>query len=261
MANVSAYIIGYNEERKIKQAIDSVIGWASEVIVVDSFSTDKTAEIAALAGAKVVQVPFEGFGKLRNDAIDNCKHDWIFSLDADERCTPEARDEIKKIITEEYKKGQPVAYYVPRKNFFLGQWIKHSGWYPDYRQPQLFRKNSMRYMEDAVHERYKVEGETGIMKNAIWQYPFENLEQILAKTNRYSSLGAQKLLNKKKGGLRVALLHGITSFIQTYFIKKGFLDGRAGLVIAMYNFTSTYYKYIKLAELQHNWKEPTGIKK
>jgi glycosyltransferase involved in cell wall biosynthesis len=259
MTKVSAYIITYNEQNKIAAAVNSVIGWADEVIVADSYSTDDTAKIAASLGARVIQVPFHGFGKLRNDAIAHCQYPWIFSLDSDERCTPEARDEIMQIVKANAGSG-PSAYFIPRRNFFLGQWIKYSGWYPDYRQPQLFKKGSLMYTDDPVHEEYTVEGETGKLKNPIWQFPFENLAQMMHKANRYSTLGAEKLVNKKKGGLMTALGHGTFAFIKTYFLKKGFLDGRAGFVIATYNYVYTFYKYLKLAELQHNWKEPSDMK-
>lgn len=255
MSKVSVYIIGYNEERKIEAAVRSVIDWADEVIVADSFSTDGMAALSEKLGAKVVQIPFEGFGKLRNVAIGHCQHPWIFSLDADERCTPEAKEEILAIVRANRQDG-PVAYFTPRKNFFMGQWIKYSGWYPDYRQPQLFKKGTLRYTEVAVHEEFEATGAVGTMKNAIWQFPFENLHQILYKANRYSTLGAEKLQHKKKGSVIKALVHGTSVFVQTYFFKLGFLDGRAGFTIAVYNFVSTYFKYAKLAELQQGWKEP-----
>ena len=258
MSKVSAYIIAYNEQHKIAAAVKSVISWADEVIVADSFSTDDTARIAEALGARVVQIPFEGFGKVRNDTIAYCRYPWIFSLDADERCTPEAREEILKLVREDQGNG-PVAYFVPRRNYFLGQWIRYSGWYPDYRQPQLFRKGYLQYSPDPVHEVYDVNGETGKLKAPIWQFPFEDLSQMMYKANRYSTLGAKKLVDKKKGGLMRAFGHGSFAFLKTYFFKKGFLDGRAGFAIATYYYMYTFYKYLKLAELQHNWKEPAAM--
>lgn len=258
MTKVSAYIITYNEQQKIAAAVSSVIGWADEVIVADSNSTDDTAKIAASLGASVIQVPFDGFGKLRNDTIAHCQYPWIFSLDADERCTPEARDEILKIVREN-SAGGPVAYLMPRRNFFLGQWIKYSGWYPDYRQPQLFKKGTLIYSDDPVHEVYKVTGELGKLQYPIWQFPFEDLAQMMHKANRYSSLGAKKIIHKKKGGLLTAIGHGGFAFFKTYILQLGFLDGRAGFAIATYNYVYTFYKYLKLAEMQKNWKEPTTM--
>jgi glycosyltransferase involved in cell wall biosynthesis len=255
MSKVSVYIIAFNEQNKIAASVKSVIDWADEVIVADSQSTDNTASIAESLGARVVQIPFSGFGKLRNDAIDQCRHPWIFSLDADERCTLETKEEIMQIVRADYNQGK-AAYFIPRRNYFMGQWIRFSGWYPDYRQPQLFKKGALKYADDPVHEEYEVTGETGKLQSPIWQFPFENLAQMMSKANRYSSLGAEKILHKKKGGLFTAIWHGSFAFFKTYFLKKGFLDGRAGFAIATYNYVYTFYKYLKLAELQENWKEP-----
>lgn len=255
---VSVYIITYNEEKKIGPAIKSVINWADEIIVADSFSTDKTATIAESLGARVIQIPFNGFGNLRNEAIKHCQHEWIFSLDADERCTAEAQQEILNTIEKDHSNSNaPVAYLIPRKNFLLGQWVKHSGWYPDYRQPQLFRNGKLHYTTDAVHEGYISDGTVDTLTKPIWQFPFENLAQMLHKANRYSSLGAEKLKEKnKQGGFAKGALRGSVSFIRHYIFKLGFLDGRAGFAIALGNFIGTFYKYAKLAELQNDWQEP-----
>lgn len=254
-SSISVYIIAFNESSKIEAAIKSVIDWVDEVIVVDSYSQDDTVKIAEQLGAKVVQIPFLGFGALRNQALAYCQQDWIFSLDADERCTPQARNEILAICKNENL--TETAYFIPRRNYLLGRWVKYSGWYPDYRQPQLFKKGKMQYTEDAVHESYTVEGKLGYLKNAIWQFPFENLFQMLHKANRYSSLGAEKLLLKgKKGGFWKGLGHGFLSFFKHYFLKRGLLDGRAGWAIAFAYFIATFYKYAKLEELQKKWKAP-----
>lgn len=255
---LSIYIIAFNEERKIAAAIESAL-WADEVIVVDSGSTDRTAEIAASYDkVRVEQVPFVGFGKLRNSCIELCSHPWIFSLDADERCTPEARAEIESIMADPSALN---AYHTPRRNYFMGKWIMHSGWYPDYRQPQLFQKGGMIYNEaDLVHEGFKAEGPVGFMKCSIWQFPFENLTQIQDKATRYSTLGAERFNSfGKKGTMTKALVHGIGAFVRHYILRKGFLDGWAGLVIAVGNFEGTFFKYAKLTELQQGWnKQPQG---
>ena len=253
MPPISVYIIAFNEADKIKDAVSSAL-WADEVIVADSGSTDGTAKIAEQLGARVVQIPFNGFGDLRNQAIEACSHEWIFSLDSDERCTPEARDEILALINGEPKHD---AYLVPRRNYFMGRWIKHSGWYPNYRQPQLFRKSAMRYTLLPVHEGYELltAKPVGNLKCAIWQLPFRNLEEVVHKANRYSTLGAKKLLHKKVT-MGSALSHGIWSFIKHYVIKLGFLDGWPGFVIALGNFEGTFYRYAKRFEVQESWGTP-----
>jgi len=174
---------------------------------VDSFSVDRTAEIATSLGARVVEVPFNGFGDLRNRAIEVCKCDWIFSLDADERCTEALRDEILALIA-----GTPAhdVYRVPRRSYMMGRWIRGSGWYPNFRQPQLFRKGAMRYELDPVHEGFEnLSGKRlGTLKNTVWQFPFRNMEEVIKKMNRYSSLGVQNLADKRVS-MAGALGHGL----------------------------------------------------
>ena len=255
MQKISAYILTFNEAEKIKAAVESV-QWADEIVVVDSHSTDGTAEIAAGLGARVVEAPFNGFGDLRNRAVDICRHDWIFSLDADERCTKAVRDEILALLA-----GSPPfeVYRVPRRNYMMGRWIHGSGWYPNFRQPQLFRKGSMRYTLEPVHESYEVLGgrPVGTLRNAIWQMPFRNLEEIIRKMNRYSSLGAAKLTHKRVS-MASALGHGLWSFLKHYVFKLGFIDGWAGFVIAFGNFEGTFYRYAKRYEAAQNWTPPVS---
>lgn len=242
---LSVYIIAYNESEKIEDALKSIT-WADEIVVADSFSTDGTGRIAEAYGAKIVQIPFEGFGKLRNDAINACSHDWIFSLDADERCTEAVKKDILDIINNEDSLD---AYYIPRRNYFMDKWIRHAGFYPDYRQPQLFKKSALRFRPDAVHERYEVLSEKpcGYMKAHINQVPFKNLEELLNKGNRYSTLGAEKLMvSGRRSGMITALAHGFWAAFNMYFLKLGFLDGWAGFIIAFANFEGTFYKYVKL---------------
>ena len=252
---ISVYIIAYNEAEKIKDCINSVL-WADEIIVADSNSTDGTSEIAASLGAKVIHIPFNGYGALRNEALSYCTNEWILSIDSDERCTEEVRDEILSLI----KKTSLDIFNIPRKNFFMGKWIKYSGWHPNFRQPQLFRKNMMSYDLKPVHEGFVSHSsqKIGVIINSIWQVPFKNSEEILHKANRYSSLGVAKLEDKKVNGtLLKAFFHGFWAFIKHYFFKLGFLDGGAGFVIAFSNFEGTFYRYLKLTEKQSNWKMPS----
>jgi len=252
MSRISVYILTYNEEEKIEEAIQTVT-WADEIVIIDSFSTDSTVEICRRYTDKIVQLEFEGFGKLRIDALANTSFGWIFSLDADERCTPEAADEIKRIISGS---DSADAYYVPRRNYFMGRWIKHSGWYPDYRQPQLFRRGAVEYHDDMVHEGYTVHGSVGYLKSDIWQFPYRDLSQLIDKMQNYTTLGAQKLADKgRKSGMGSAFIHGSWAFVRTYFFKLGILDGWPGFIIALSGFEGTFYRYAKLAERERN-KDP-----
>ena len=245
MQKISAYILTFNEAEKIEAAVSSVL-WADEVVVVDSFSVDRTAQIARALGARVVDVPFRGFGDLRNRAIEACQFEWIFSLDADERCTEAVRDEILALLAASPPHD---IYMVPRRSYMMGRWIKGSGWYPNFRQPQLFRKGSIRYTLEPVHEGYEVVGgrSVGRLKNAVWQFPFRNLEEVINKMNRYSTLGVPKLAHKRVS-MGSALGHGIWSFLKHYIFKLGFIDGWAGFVIALGNFEGTFYRYAKRYE-------------
>jgi glycosyltransferase involved in cell wall biosynthesis len=253
MRTISACIIAFNEAAKIKAAVESVL-WADEIVVADSNSTDATAELAASLGARVVQVPFHGFGDLRNRAVAACRCDWIFSLDADERCTRAVRDEILDLLAGEPRHD---VYRVPRRNFMMGRPIRGSGWYPNFRQPQLFRQGCMRYTLEPVHEGYQVLSDkpVGTLQNAIWQFPFRNLSEILRKADRYSSLGAPKLAGKRVS-MASALGHATWSFLKHYIFKRGFIDGWAGFVIAFGNFEGTFYRYAKLYEQAQNWSPP-----
>jgi glycosyltransferase involved in cell wall biosynthesis len=253
MPKITAYIIAYNEAEKIEAAVASV-RWADEVLVVDSFSTDRTAELATALGARVVNVPFHGFGDLRNRALEHCSNEWIFSLDSDERCTRAVRDEILALIA-----GRPEhdVYRVPRRSYMMGRWIKGSGWYPNFRQPQLFRKGAMRYTLEPVHEGFEnLSGKPlGTLTNAVWQFPFRDLDEVIRKMNRYSSLGAGKLTHKRVT-MASAFWHGVWSFVKHYVFKRGFLDGWAGFVIAFGNFEGTFYRYAKRYEQTQDWTAP-----
>jgi glycosyltransferase involved in cell wall biosynthesis len=247
MSKVSVYVIAFNEAEKIRDTLQSV-RWADEVVLVDSNSTDGTDRIATELGARVVQVDFNGFGDLRNRGIAACTHEWVFSLDADERCTPEVAHEIRTILANPTAAD---AYFVPRRNFFMGRWIRHSGWYPNYRQPQLFRRDALRYDNSPVHEKYELTNskDPGHLQNAIWQLPFRNMTEVLHKANRYSSLGAARVAETNPS-MRTALIHAIWAFVKHYVFKCGFLDGWAGFVIALGNFEGTFYRYVKAIEMR-----------
>jgi glycosyltransferase involved in cell wall biosynthesis len=249
---ISAYILAYNEAEKIAAAVESVL-WTDEIVVIDSGSSDGTAAIAERLGARVVQIPFQGFGELRTRALAECRCDWVFNIDSDERCTAAVRDEILALLASPAHD----AYLVPRRNFMMGRWIKGSGWYPNYRQPQLFRQGALRYQDDLVHEGYELltQRPLGRLRNAIWQYPFRNFEELIGKMNRYSSLGMSRLADKRvsMGG---ALAHAIWSFIKHYLLKRGYRDGWAGFVIALGNFEGTFYRYAKQHEAIQAWSPP-----
>jgi glycosyltransferase involved in cell wall biosynthesis len=249
VAKISTSIITLNQADKIEGAIGSVL-WTDEVVVADSNSTDGTIALAEKMGARVVQIPITTFSELRNRAADACSGEWIISLDSDERCTAELRDEILALLAAGPKYD---AYYIPRRNYFMGRWIRGSGWYPNYRQPQLHRKGTMRYTR-IIHEAVVMnDGQPiGKLENSFVQFPFRNFEEVLAKANRYSTFGA-RMLTHKNVSLWSALGHAIWAFIKHYIFKRGFIDGWAGFIIALGNFEGTFWRHAKRYEEIQAW--------
>ena len=243
---ITAYVLTFNEARQIRDVLES-IKWADEIIVVDSFSTDGTVEIAREYNARVISEKFCGFGKLRNFALDAAKNDWLLSIDADERCTPELAAEVRREVAA----PKADAYHVPRKSHFLGHWMRHSGWYPDYRQPQFFNRTKMRYREDIVHEGYELKGTLGYLREHALQYPWPTLEVATGKLQRYSTLMAQRYAAmNRRASLGKLLFSPIGMFGKVYFAQQGFRDGRYGLILATLYGYYTFLKYAKLWELQ-----------
>ena len=242
---ITAYTMTFNEARQIRAVLES-IRWADEIVVVDSFSTDGTVEIAREFGAKVVSEKFCGFGKLRNFALDAAKYDWLLSVDSDERCTPELAAEVRcEVLAPRFD-----AYLVPRKNYFQGRWIKHCGWYPDYRQPHFFDRRKMRYREDIVHEWYDLNGKLGQTKEHVLQYPWPNLEVATGKLQRYSTLMAERYASTgRRASMAKLVLSPMAMFIKMFVLQRGFLDGRPGLMLSMLYSYYTFLKYAKLWEL------------
>jgi glycosyltransferase involved in cell wall biosynthesis len=250
---ITAYVLTFNEARQLRAVLESV-KWADEIIVVDSFSTDDTVEIAREFGARIIREKFCGFGKLRNLALDAAQHDWIFSLDADERCTPELAGEIRRELA-----GGPAyhAYFVPRKSHFLGKWMRHSGWYPDYRQPQFFNRKKMRYAEDLVHETYKLNGRIGYLREHAMQFPWPTLEIATGKLQRYSTLMAERYhAAGKRASLAKLLGSPVGMFLKVFVVQSGWRDGRHGFILARLYAYYTFLKYAKLWERQQQPPPP-----
>lgn len=243
---LSVYIMTYNEEAKIADCLESV-KWADEIVVMDSFSKDRTVEICRRYTDKIVQNEFVGFGKLRNIALEHCSYDWVLSIDADERAT----EELKNEVYEKLQQGPDAdAYFVPRKSHFLGYWVRHCGWYPDYRQPQFFNKNKFKYREQMVHEGFELNGRIGHLKGHALQFPFLNLEQFLKKMDRYSSLRAEEMAKEgRKFSVVQLVTHPLAMFWRMYVQKLGFLDGKEGFILSLlYGYYYTMIKYVKLWE-------------
>jgi glycosyltransferase involved in cell wall biosynthesis len=242
MPKLSVIIITRNEADNIRACLESV-SWADEIIVVDSGSTDGTVAICKESGAQVYQHDWPGFGIQKNRALGYASGDWVLSLDADERVTPELRAEIETAICAEYP---PDAWLIPRTSNYCGRFMRHSGWYPD-RVPRLFRRGRAHFSDDLVHERLIVGGICGELPNPLLHYAFDDLEEVLHKVNQYSSAGAYMMQQRgRRATLVGAVLRGLWSFGRTYLLRAGFLDGREGFMLAVSNAEGTYYRYLKL---------------
>jgi glycosyltransferase involved in cell wall biosynthesis len=243
---LSVIIITKNEENNISQCLASV-AWANEIIVVDNNSSDKTVELCSKYTDKIIITKdWPGFGLQKKRALDKATGDWVLSIDADERITESLYEEIKYVI----KQNNKTAFRIPRLSKYCGRWIKHSGWSPDY-VLRLFRRGNARFSEDIVHEKVMLlEGELGTLNNPLKHYSFNSLEDVLDKTNSYSTANALKSHQQgKKSSLRKAIVHGLWAFFRTYILRAGFLDGREGFILAISNAEGTYYRYLKLMYL------------
>jgi glycosyltransferase involved in cell wall biosynthesis len=252
-APLSVILITRNEESNIRDCLASV-AFAREIVVVDSGSTDATVALARQAGARVLVTPdWPGFGAQKNRALELATQPWVFSLDADERVTPHLRDEILAVLA----RGQdlPEAWSVPRRSSFCGQYMAHSGWYPD-RVTRLFRRGAARFSDDLVHERLVTRGGPGKLQGDLLHGTYPDLESMLEKLNRYSSAWAESMFRKgERSSLAGAMLRGGWAFFRTYILRSGWRDGRMGLVLAVSIAEGTYYKYLKLWLLG---RDPSG---
>ena len=235
-------MITKNEIANIEACLLSV-SFADQIVVLDSGSLDGTVAAAEAMGAQVSQnTDWRGFGIQKNRALDLALCDWVLSMDADERLSPELRAEIISTL----KDPKFDVYNFPRRSSYCGQYMRHSGWYPD-RVTRLFKRDSARFSTDLVHEKLVSVLPVGQLHSDILHDSFPDLDAVLDKTNRYSSAGAQVLFKRgKKASLGKALSHGLWAFFRTYILRLGFLDGRLGLVLAISNAEGTYYRYLKL---------------
>jgi glycosyltransferase involved in cell wall biosynthesis len=245
MPKISAIIITRNEEKNIRRCLSS-LGWADEIVVVDSQSTDDTKKIASLFTPRIFDIRWEGFGKAKEYAKDNASHPWVLSVDADEVVTEDLKEEIQKIANSENSLD---GYYIPRKSNFLGKWIKHGGWYPDY-VLRLFKKDKAKFSHFLVHEKVELNGEIGCLKNPLLHYTDPNFDHYLEKLNRFTSLGAEQLFREgKKAGVLDLIFRPSATFFKMYLMKRGFLDGISGFILAVSSAFYVFSKYVKLWHL------------
>jgi len=246
-ASLGIAIITYNAAARLAQCLDSV-SFADDIVVIDGGSTDATVDIAKAHGARVlIRREWPGFGPQKNRALDALSTDWVLSIDADEVVTPELAASIRATMDN----PRADVYAVDRLSSFCGQWIRHSGWYPDW-IPRLFKRGCARFSDDLVHERLVVQSGTPVarLEGKLLHYSYEDFETVLRKLDAYSTAGAlQRHAAGKRGSLGIAITRGLWAFVRTYVLRRGFLDGRAGFMIAVFNAQTVYYRFVKLARL------------
>ena len=250
MPTLSVILITRNEEANLEACLASLEGIAQQIVVVDTNSADRTLEIAQKHGALISQPSdWPGFGPQKNRALALATGEWVLSLDADERLTPALKSEI---LTAIHHSAHVDCFAIPRLSWYCGRFIRHSGWSPDY-VDRLFKRGTAQFSDDLVHERLIPHGQVAKLKNPMLHYSFMNYSQVLQKLDRYSTASAEQAFAKGKTSSPLkAVLHGAWAFFRTYILRAGFLDGPQGFALAISNGQGTYYRYIKLWQLNQD---------
>jgi glycosyltransferase involved in cell wall biosynthesis len=256
-------IITRNEAAQIADAIDSV-AWADEIVVVDSESTDETTAIAARHRARVFVRSWPGYVAQKNYAATMATHDWILSLDADERVTPALAAEMRALLAAD---PGHAAYRMPRVTWYLGRWIRTTDWYPDH-QLRLYDRRTAGWTGKYVHEAVTVRGDVGELRGELEHFAFRDIADHLETIDRYTTYAARQMHeNARRAGLLQLALHPPLAFLRNYLLRGGILDGTVGFVISLLNSYYVFLKFAKLWELEHatsvnhevtkNTKEPS----
>ena len=246
---ISTIIITLNEEEHVDRCLESIRGLADEVVVVDCGSQDKTCEVVVSLGARLFRRAWTNYSDQKNFAAAQASHDWILSLDADECLSPSLRQELLRVKANP---SEPIAYEFPRRALYLGRWIRHCGWYPDYKV-RLYRRERGRWEGSFVHEHLTCEGLVGRLQSELLHYTCDSISEHACRVERYTTLAAQDLRSrgKRTGPLRI-FGSPIVAFFASYFLKSGFLDGLHGFLISVFSAYYNFLKYSKLWDLQRS---------
>jgi glycosyltransferase involved in cell wall biosynthesis len=240
---ISIAIITKNEENNIGEALESIKDF-DDIVIVDAFSCDRTVEICKRYTDRVYQHQWPGFSLQKQRAVDYAKNDWVMILDADERVTPELNAEMMKEIGG----GVCSGFYVPRKNYFLGKWMRHSGWWPDYTL-RIFRKDSAHVEQRDVHEKVLVSGATKQLRNPLIHYTYRTLSDYMIKMEVYSNLSAQEIVRQKgRPSTSSLIVNPVAVFVKMFMLRQGFRDGVRGFVLAVLYAFQVFLKYAKALE-------------
>ena len=248
MIGISGVVISRNEEASIARCLES-LSFCDEIIVVDSGSHDRTVEIAKSITPKVFHRDWSGYAAQKNFACEKASGKWIISVDADEVVDNDLREELLRRLP---KSEREVAFWVPRKTFHSGRWIRFGGWYPN-RLVRVFRRDAGKWVGEDVHERWEPNGETADLNGHLLHYSFGGIADQVERNNHYSTLGAKDLLRRgEKFSLPKLVLKPVVKFFETFFLKRGFLDGLPGFMISVSAGYSVFLKWAKLWELQRD---------
>lgn len=243
---LSVTVVTWNEEERLRECLESVT-WADEIVVVDAESGDKTAQLAREFTDRVWVRPWPGFAAQKNFALEQATGAWVLSLDADERVTPELRARVEQVLRAD---GPAVGFRIPRRNIFWGAWVRHGGLYPDH-QLRLFRRGAGRFAEDSVHESVRVNGPVHVLAEPLLHHSYRDLEDFVARSNRYSTLAARDWVGRgHRAGRADLLLRPLGRFLSMYLLRRGFLDGWRGLVLAACYAHYVFLRTAKAWELQ-----------
>jgi glycosyltransferase involved in cell wall biosynthesis len=255
---VSAIVVCFNEEERIGDCLES-LRWCDEIVVVDSFSTDRTPEICRGYTDRFIQREWSGYRDQKAFAHSQATKDWVFLVDSDERVTAELRNEVEDALVQD--SGRYAGYAVPRLVHYLDRWWRRGGWYPDY-DVRLFRRDRGTWGGSEPHEKILVDGAVRRLRNPLHHYSYRNIEDHLQRINRFTSISSRE--SKKQGGrwrLSDALLRPAARFFRSYVLKRGFMEGFAGFYVAVTAAVYVFLKYAKLWELELGEKKKLGRKR
>ena len=251
MAPVSVIVITKDEAANIGEALETV-SWADEILVVDAESTDETVAIARRHATRVLVRPWSGYSEQKNFAAGLARHDWILSVDADERVTPALADAIRRALAA---RPEERGFEVPRVTFHLGRWIRSTDWYPDY-QLRLYDRRSARWNDRPVHESVAVDGRVGRLRGELQHFAYRDLSHHLQTIDRYTTLAAAHMDERgQRAGFADLLLHPPLAFLRNYVLRMGLRDGLPGLMVSLLN---SYYVMLKFAKLWERQHRPRG---
>jgi glycosyltransferase involved in cell wall biosynthesis len=254
MESISTVVICQNEERNIERCLKSVAPFSDEIVVVDSGSTDRTVDIARSYATRVMSREWLGYGRQKQFAMENSSRPWVFSIDADEEVSPGLCEEILSLDF-----GAD-GYEMPRKAWYLNRWVEHSGWYPGYIL-RLFRREAGTFTDEIVHEYVSVSGNVTRLKNDLYHYSYRDVAHHIQKMNDFTTLSAGQMHEeKRRAGVHNIALFPFFEFFKVYVLKRGFLDGLAGLTISALHAYYVFLKYAKLYELQASQRGGGGVR-